>query len=116
MASNELIKGMIKPIILKFLEENNRMYGYEITQKVEELTQGEIKLTFGALYPILHKLESDGIVETEIEMVNNRARVYYKLTNDGNHSAKIKIEELKEFVKVLSALLNPSTNISPCTA
>lgn len=109
--SSDLIKGLIKPIIFKLLEDNNKMYGYEITQKVEQMTKGKIQLTFGALYPILHKLENDGIVATETEMVNNRARVYYKLTKSGKNSAKEKIKELEEFVGILSELLNPKLGL-----
>ncbi len=59
-----MLKGTLQTIILKLLEDNNRMYGYEITQKVKELTTGEIMLTEGALYPALHKLETEGFVET----------------------------------------------------
>ena len=115
MISNEFIKGLIKPIILKLLEENGKMYGYEITRKVEDLTEGKIKLTFGALYPILHKLESDGIVLTETDMVNNRARVYYLLSVSGKVSARVKIAELEEFIRTLGKLINPEPQILPCT-
>ncbi|MHC1707354.1 MAG: PadR family transcriptional regulator [Bacteroidales bacterium] len=115
MISNEFIKGLIKPIILKLLEENGKMYGYEITRKVEELTESKIKLTFGALYPILHKLEADGTVITETLMFNNRARVYYLLSSKGKVSAREKIAELEEFIKTLGKLINPETSISPCT-
>jgi PadR family transcriptional regulator PadR len=52
--SAELLKGSLKPIVMKLLKENTRMYGYEITQRVEKLSQGKISLTYGALYPILH--------------------------------------------------------------
>jgi len=60
MYSSELIKGTLKTIILKLLSEEKRMYGYEITQKVKELTGGKIQLTEGALYPTLHALEAQG--------------------------------------------------------
>jgi DNA-binding PadR family transcriptional regulator len=115
MISNEFIKGLIKPIILKLLEDNYRMYGYEITQKVEELTEGKIKLTFGALYPILHKMEVDGIVVTDTMMVNNRARVYYMLSSTGKISAREKILELEDFIKTLGKLISPEPGILPCT-
>lgn len=108
MIPTELLKGSIKSIVLKILSENDRMYGYEITLKVEELSKGAIKLTLGALYPILHKLESDGDVVTESEVVNNRTRVYYKLTPRGNNTAEIKINELREFVDTIQNLLNLS--------
>lgn len=115
MIPKELVKGSLKSIVLKLLAENDRMYGYEITQKVEELSQGKIKLTFGALYPVLHKLEADGAVVTESEVVNNRNRIYYKLTEKGNASAKERIKELEEFVQTLKILLNPpQLGFEPC--
>lgn len=112
--SAELLKGSLKPIVMKLLNENNRMYGYEITQKVEELSQGKIVLTYGALYPILHKLEADGTVITEKEIVNGRARVYYKLTPQGTTRTAEKINELEEFMRTLGMLLKPNATIGLC--
>ena len=103
----ELLKGSLKSIVLKLLAENDKMYGYEITQKVEELTGGKIQLTYGALYPILHKLEKDGSLMTESQNVKNRMRIYYKLTPKGNSLAKEKIEELKEYIEAIKILLEP---------
>ncbi len=114
MIPTELLKGSIKSIVLKILTEHDRMYGYEITQKVEELSNGAIKLTLGALYPILHKLETDGEVTTESEVVNNRTRVYYKLTKSGNETAKVKMQELREFINTLEILINPNPALKIC--
>lgn len=108
MASNELLKGTLKPIILKLLSEKRRMYGYEITQSVKVISEGKIELTFGALYPILHKLEQDGVVKTESEVINNRNRIYYSLTEKGTSTAKEKIAELEEFVNTIKILLKPN--------
>ncbi|HBH47182.1 MAG TPA: PadR family transcriptional regulator [Bacteroidales bacterium] len=113
--SAELLKGSLKPIVMKLLKENTRMYGYEITQRVEKLSQGKISLTYGALYPILHKLEADGIVITEQENVNNRTRVYYQLTPKGTKKSIEKINELEEFVKTLAILLKPNPSVGLCT-
>ena len=112
--SSELLKGSLRPIIMKLLRENGRMYGYEITQKVEILSAGKISLTFGALYPILHRMESDGMVTTEHETVNNRNRVYYKLTQKGNEKSVEKISELEEFITTISLLLKPGTSLGIC--
>jgi PadR family transcriptional regulator, regulatory protein PadR len=114
MIPTELLKGSIKSIVLKILSEHERMYGYEITQKVEELSSGAIKLTLGALYPILHKLETDGEVTTESEVVNNRTRVYYKLTKVGNETTKVKMQELREFINTLEILINPKPALKIC--
>jgi len=112
MISSDLIKGSLKTIVLKVLEENGRMYGYEITRKVEELTAGKIKLTFGALYPVLHKLEADGVLVTEQENFNNRIRIYYTLTEKGHSVVAEKIREMKEFIESLQGIVNPKTGIS----
>jgi DNA-binding PadR family transcriptional regulator len=111
MISTELLKGSLKSIVLKLLAENGRMYGYDITRKVEELTEGKIKLTYGALYPVLHKLELEGALQTESENYNNRTRIYYKLTPKGNSFAMEKIKELEEYMQVMGMLLNPKTQL-----
>jgi len=101
-----MLKGTIQTIILKLLEDNKQMYGYEITQKVKEITAGEIKLTEGALYPALHKLEADGLLETSTEIVDNRVRKYYRLTEQGGHEVISKVNEAEAFIEQLQALLN----------
>jgi DNA-binding MarR family transcriptional regulator len=69
------------------------MYGYEITQKVKELTQDDIQITEGALYPILHKLEAEEVLTAELEKVDGRTRKYYKITPKGNAVAVDRIAE-----------------------
>ena len=112
MIPTDLIKGSLKTIVLKVLEENGRMYGYEITRKVEELTKGKIKLTYGALYPVLHKLESEGVLVTESENFNNRIRIYYSLTKKGHSVVEEKIREMKEFIESLQSIVNPQPILS----
>ncbi len=106
MNGSPLLKGTLQTIILKLLEDNNRMYGYEITQKVKEVTAGEVVLTQGALYPALHKLEADGLLETDTEIVDNRVRKYYKLTEEGEKDVVNKIKEAQEFINQLQSILN----------
>jgi len=82
------------------------MYGYEITQKVKEITAGEIKLTEGALYPALHKLEAEGLLKTSTEIVDNRVRKYYRLTEEGGNGVASKLDEAQAFIDQLQLLLN----------
>ena len=109
MIQTDLIKGSIKTIVLKLLKENGRMYGYEITRKVEELTEGKIKFTYGALYPVLHKLENEGVLVTESENFNNRIRIYYTLTEKGHSVVAEKIREMVEFIDSLQRIVTPQT-------
>jgi len=112
MSTNPMLKGTIQTIILKLLEDNEQMYGYEITQKVKELTAGQIKLTEGALYPALHKLEADGLLETSTEIVDNRVRKYYRLTEQGGQEVTSKVTEAEAFIAQLQTLLNLKPAIS----
>lgn len=91
---------------MKLLGEQGRMYGYEISQKVKEITQGELKITEGALYPALHKLEAEGLLEVEIEKVDNRLRKYYKLTEKGTKETVSKLAELELFIKNMQSVVN----------
>ena len=112
MISKEFIRGTIKTIVLKLLSENKRMYGYEISQRVKDISKDQIQLTYGALYPVLYKLEADKLLTTETEVVDNRVRKYYMLTKQGGEIAKIKVSELKQFNEVLKNFLMPSPKIS----
>lgn len=106
MYSSELIKGTLKTIILKLLKEQGRMYGYEITSKVKELTEGKIQITEGALYPTLHALEKKGVLETEKVFIGKRVRKYYTLTKSGRLIVDERITEFSEFMSTMQILLD----------
>lgn len=101
----QLLKGSLSVMILRLLEDRERMYGYEIMQKVKELTAGELSITEGALYPALHKLEAGGLLTTETEVVDGRARKYYSLTKSGKTEAAGRITELSAFLENLNLVL-----------
>lgn len=106
MYSNELIKGTLKTIVLSLLARHERMYGYEITQHVKEQTDGKILLTEGALYPLLHRLEAEGLLTTEQVSIGKRVRKYYKLTEDGNGVALSLAAEFKSFSETINRLIH----------
>ncbi|QRR01624.1 PadR family transcriptional regulator [Dyadobacter sandarakinus] len=105
--SNEFVRGTLKTIVLTLLAEKDRMYGYEITQEVKDRTSGAISLTFGALYPVLHKLEQEGLLITESVEVDGRLRKYYSLTSNGNETARTKTTDLERFIEAVKLLLAP---------
>ena len=112
MYSSELIKGTLKTIVLNLLKENDKMYGYEISQKVKESTSEKIQLTEGALYPTLHALEKNGDVTTEKVFIGKRVRKYYQLTDQGTKTAMERVDEFADFVKTMQYLLDIEPKIS----
>ncbi len=107
MYSKELTKGTLQPIILKLLSESDKMYGYEITQKVKALTEGKIDISEGALYPILHRLEHQGVLETEKVYIGKRVRKYYSVTATGKEVITEKTNEINDFIETLTLIFNP---------
>lgn len=111
MGNSKLYKGSLNTIILKLLEEHGKMYGYEITQKVKEITKGELNITEGALYPALHKLEAEDLLDVEVAKVDNRLRKYYSLTEKGSKETISKLKELEEYIRNMQVLVNPKWSI-----
>lgn len=112
MYSSELIKGTLKTIVLNLLNEHGKMYGYEIAQKVKELTEGKIQITEGALYPTLHSLEKNGELDIDKQYMGKRVRKYYSLTEQGQRTAAVKVNELTDFINTMKFLLDLEPKMS----
>ena len=106
MYSKELLKGTLSAIILKLLAEHDRMYGYQIAQKVKELSDSKILIKEGSLYPALHKLKEDGLVSIETVHLGKRIRRYYSLTPKGEIAKSNKISEIEDFIATIKNVLS----------
>lgn len=105
MSSKELLKGTLTTIILKLLADNGKMYGYEITQRVKEMSSEKILIKEGSLYPALHKLLKDGLLEVETVKIGQRVRKYYSITTKGQEKKQIQYEELREFLQTIQTIV-----------
>lgn len=106
MFNKSLFKGTLQSIILQLLATEVKMYGYQLTKKAKELTNGQLVITEGALYPILHQLEIDGIVQSEIQTVNGRERKYYLLTENGKLKQQVSHQEMLRYIFNLKTIFN----------
>ncbi len=106
MYSKELLKGTLTAIILKLLAEHDRMYGYQIAQKVKELSDNKILIKEGSLYPALHKLREDGLVSIETVNIGKRIRRYYSLTPKGEKEKAEKVSEIEDFITTIKNVLS----------
>jgi DNA-binding PadR family transcriptional regulator len=79
----DLVAASATPLVLAILSEGES-YGYAIIKRVAELSGGELQWTDGMLYPLLHRLERNGLVEAFWgRSETGRGRKYYKLTPAG---------------------------------
>lgn len=81
--NKDLVAASSTPLVLAILAEGDS-YGYAILQRVRELSGGELEWTDGMLYPVLHRLERSGLVESRWEKAESgRRRKYYRVTDAG---------------------------------
>ena len=101
MAYKTLVAASAKPLILSILS-HGRSYGYQIIKNVEQLSKGELNWTDAMLYPVLHRMESDGLINSEWVFLNNgRKRKYYNITSKGKDLQEV---TKKQWVNVNDAL------------
>jgi len=88
MLSKDLVAASSRPLVLSILA-GGESYGYEIIQKVRALSEEEIEWTDGMLYPVLHRLEGEGLIVSEWkEADTGRERKYYRLSSEGRKALK----------------------------
>ncbi|OSZ78363.1 PadR family transcriptional regulator [Chitinophagaceae bacterium IBVUCB1] len=107
MEQNQFVKGSLATIILKLLEDNGRMYGYEMTKAVKDITANRMNITEAALYPALHKMVADGVLSATTELVDGRVRKYYSLTKKGKKETANKISALRDALESVQLILTP---------
>ena len=83
MVAKDLVAASATPMVLGILAEQES-YGYAILKRINELSGGELEWTEGLLYPLLHRLERLGYVESTWRSVaGERRRKYYRITKAG---------------------------------
>lgn len=81
--NKDLIAASSTPIVLAILAEADS-YGYAILKRVRELSDGRMAWTDGMLYPVLHRLERQGLIESRWQVADSgRRRKYYGITRNG---------------------------------
>lgn len=110
MDTKEFLKGSLKPIILKLISVKKKLYGYQITQMVKEITENKIQLTEGALYPALHQLVNDGFLKTDVEIIGNRKRIYYSMSDYGLINVPSKLDDIVELISLMIRIFKIEPN------
>ena len=108
--SKDLVAASATPLILSILSEGEN-YGYAIIKRVRELSYGQMQWTDGMLYPVLHRLEKQKLIQSKWrESETGRKRKYYKIKKEGNKALK---EQQKQW-KVVYSTLRQLWESKPC--
>lgn len=95
--NKELLKGSTEIMVLSLLDREP-MYGYQMISELEKASSGVFAFKEGTLYPLLHGLESEGLVEAYWDETEGaRKRKYYRITGSGRAHLAAKRSEWRRF-------------------
>ena len=99
------LKGTLPTLILQALKDEESSHGYLIAQRIKDRSEGVLQFKEGTLYPALHKLEADALVESKEAIENGRTRRYYKLTKKGKTILAKDRAEWREVSRAVTMIL-----------
>jgi PadR family transcriptional regulator PadR len=101
----DLLRGNVITLILSLLREEP-MYGLQIAKEIERRSEETFRFQEGLLYPTLHQLENDGLVEGEWRASRQGpGRKYYALTRKGRKEAERLRQRWSVFTRAVSQVL-----------
>lgn len=103
--SKELLKGSTPMLVLSVLKRGDQ-YGYRIIRELEAASEQAFHTTEGTLYPILHALEKEKLLESYWQEFDGRNRKYYHLTRKGLRALEEKKEEWESFSHAVAKVLH----------
>jgi PadR family transcriptional regulator, regulatory protein PadR len=108
---HDLVKSNIDSLLL-CLVKDQPMYGYQIIKELENRSQGYFKFKEGTLYPALHRLEKNGLIEGQWQVLaNGQQRKYYRLTSKGHESLVVKRTDWNEFFNAMNLIIQAEGKI-----
>ena len=97
-------KRATSPLAVLRLLSDQVMYGYQISQALQQKSGG--RFTIAVLYPILYRLEAQGYIQVEkTEVISNRVRNYYSITDAGRQHLKKSLDEYSELHKAFKKII-----------
>ena len=99
----DLLRGTLDLLILKALSLQP-LHGVGISRRITQITRGAFQVSFGSLFPSLHRMEEKGWLGAEWHASeNNRRAKYYRLTSSGRRQLKVEERGWNEVVKIMNA-------------
>ena len=99
----DLLRGTLDLLVLKALSLEP-LHGVAISRRITQITRGAFQVSFGSLFPSLHRMEEKGWVEAEWRASeNNRRAKYYRITSSGRARLKVEERDWNEVVKIMTA-------------
>jgi len=102
---SDLLQGTLDLLILKTLQLE-AMHGWGISQRIQQISDGVLRVNQGSLYPALHRLEQQGWIASEWgNSENNRQAKYYRLTKTGRKQLEEETENWERLAGAIAQVL-----------
>jgi len=111
----DFLNGVPEMLILR-LVSRQPMYGYEIVQAIRDATGGAIEFGEGCVYPILHRLEAEGLLSNKRQSVAGRSRVVYRITAKGTKQSAETMQTWKQVMSAIQQALHGGEDGQPALA
>jgi PadR family transcriptional regulator PadR len=111
----DFLNGVPELLILHLLSARP-MYGYQLVQAIRLATNDALAFGEGCVYPILHRLEADGLLSGRRETVGGRNRVVYRVTTKGAKRLQETVESWKRVVDAVQGALQGDADVRPALA
>lgn len=103
---NDLLQGTLDLLILRTLGANEPMHGWGIAQRIQLVSKEALTVNQGSLYPALHRLEAQGLIEAEWGLSeNNRQAKFYRLTKAGRKQLAAETDYWQRFTAAVGLVL-----------
>jgi PadR family transcriptional regulator PadR len=108
---DQIRKGTTTMAILKLLvDEEEPLHGYEIIRRLEMRSEGYFRFKEGLVYPSLHRMEQDGLLESRwLGEPGTRRRKVYTVTDEGRRQLEVEVERWQTFSQQMDQLLGLET-------
>lgn len=109
MATQKDLLGASTTLLILAVLAQEASYGYEIIRRINVQADGQVLWKEGTVYPLLHKLEKDGLVRTQWQQTGNeRRRKYYYITAQGRDALTEQKRNWAFFNGVISGITGES--------
>ncbi|HKF03274.1 MAG TPA: PadR family transcriptional regulator [Candidatus Sulfotelmatobacter sp.] len=107
MGESEVWQGTLALMILKTLQSMGPLHGYGIARRIEQISQEQLIIQYGTIYPALLKLEQEGYISADWgESQNNRRARFYKLTRAGRRQLEKECQRWEKAAAVLARFVS----------
>ena len=107
----DLLRGNTESLILFLVNEMKSSYGYHLIKELRNRSNGFFRFKEGTVYPVLRKLENEGMISGEWKvMPNGQERRYYQITENGKEALTKKVTLWQDFSAAMNLIIDPANS------